>query len=157
MRRTLSARGALCAIATLALAIACDATGPAGDALTGARFTMTAFGGIPLPAALDADTFPGTAHYTLVADTLLFDGHGTVSDVNVERLDYVGGTQPSIVQTSRGKLHYTIEGDAGTAIGVCANNAPCVPIDFSLSFVADTGLTLQAQNAHVTDTYRRSR
>lgn len=125
--------------------------------MTGARFSMTTLNGIPLPAALDNDTFPGTAHYTFVADTLAFDGHGTISDVEVDRLDYVGGTQPSIVSTTRGTMHYTLAGDAGTAIGDCPENAPCLPIQFSFSLLADTGLVLQAQSTHAVDTFHRLR
>lgn len=156
MPRQSFARHTLVALTLLTAAVACEAaTSPAGDALTGARFTMTAFAGIPLPAALDADTFPGTAHYTLLADTLRFDGRGSITEVQVNRLDYVGGTQPSIVQRSSSTLHYTLDGDVGTAIGTCSNE--CVPLQFSFSLVADTGLTFQSQNARAPDTYRRFR
>lgn len=95
-------------------AASCSVTEPpAGDRLTGTRYAMQSFAGSPLPAPLDQDTVRGTAHYSMLGDTLVFDGHGSISSTTVIRLEYVDGTPPPLLQVTSGILHYEFPGIRG--------------------------------------------
>ena len=95
-------------------AASCSVTEPpAGDRLTGTRYAMQSFAGSPLPAPLDQDTVRGTAHYSMLGDTLVFDCHGSISSTTVIRLEYVDGTPPPLLQVTSGILHYEFPGIRG--------------------------------------------
>jgi hypothetical protein len=127
---------------------------PPSDRLRGVTYTLKLHGTMPLPASLDDDTVTGSVHYSLLADTITFDGRGSATGRNVLGLDYLGSGNPLLVQPSDAKYRYELDGDRGTLTGLCPLNAPCLAL--SLSFVLD-GTTLRLlRPANTVDTYVRA-
>jgi hypothetical protein len=127
---------------------------PPADRLRGATYSLELRGTMPLPASLDQDTVTGSVHYSLLADSITFDGRGSATGRNVLGLDYLGSGKPLLVERSASTYTYELDGDGGTLTGVCPPNAPCAP--FTLSFVLD-GTTLRLlRPTHIVDRYVRS-
>jgi hypothetical protein len=142
----------------LAGVVACGCTEPHRDAFHGSVYALEQRGGEFLPISLDNNTVAGTAHYSLIADTLRFDQLAPlITGTNVERLDYIGSTTPPTFE------HYTyvytigISGSEGTGTFKCfPANAPCAFLTITFSASNDT-LYVHRQSTQVVDTYLRLR
>lgn len=153
MKRIIASACALCVSIT-----ACSGTEPLRGSLAGATYVLVRSAGQALPVSLDDDTIPGTAHYSLIADTLRFDAQQPlITGTVVVRLDYVGTTSPPIFQSRAYEYQYSRTGDAGTAQGVCVPpGAPCAPLTAAF-FISGDSLFLQHTPSQSFDTYLRIR
>ena len=153
LKRIIPSAFALCVSIT-----ACSSTEPLRGAFSGATYVLAQSAGQPLPVSLDNDTLSGTAHYSLVADTLQFDAQQPlITGTVVVRLDYVGTTSPPIFQSRAYEYQYSRAGDAGTAQGICLPpGAPCAPLTAAF-FISGDSLFLQHTPSQSFDTYLRIR
>ena len=102
--------------------------------------------GQSVPVALDADTTPGSVHYSLIADTIRVDVRAALFvGTNVERLVYIGSPLPPAIQRAEYEFQYSENAGDGTAVLVCLPpGAPCAYI--TESFVLDDNSLVITRN-----------
>lgn len=155
LKGTIASTGALAFCVAM---MACTSTEPIRGPFSGAMYVLVQSDGQSLPLSLDDDTIVGTAHYSLVADTLQFDARQPViTGTVVERVDYIGTMSPPIFERMAYEYQYSLIGNAGTARAVCIPpGAPCAALGAAF-FVAGDSLFLQHTPSVGFDTYLRIR
>jgi hypothetical protein len=136
--------------------LVCSCTEPRRDAFHGSVYALVQRDGQPLPISLDNDTIAGTAHYSLIADTLRFDQKSPlITGTDVQRLDYIGSTSAPIFEHYTYVYDISLAGTDGSGIAKCfPPNAPCAYLKIDFSESNDT-LYVHRQSTLVVDTYRR--
>lgn len=154
MQRLITILGVLAVAITTACSSGDRIGGPFGEP----TYVLTQRNGQPLPIALDANTTPGTVHYSLVADTVRVNTRASLfTGADVERLDYLGSPSPATFLHEGYEYQYSGNDSAGTARYACPPGAPCAFIVVTFLLNADSLVITRSESAPVVDIYRRIR